>query len=80
MKQAVFAAISDKNVNNPIGVGLFNSAAIGANIVSILAMNLQNPNAECENIGGNSTENDMYKIFKFDEIPTLARRRKIGVA
>ena len=53
IKQAVFAAMRHQKANIPIGVGLFNSAAIGAIIVAILARNFENPKAELENIGGN---------------------------
>lgn len=68
------------NENIPIGVGDLSSAAIGANIVAILATNLANPNAEWDKIGGNSIENDMKVIFILKVIPTLASIKNIGVA
>ena len=80
IKQETDAPRNERIVKRIIGLGEAISATIGANIVPVLAIVLANPNAVCENMGGNRNANAKYEMFKVYAIPTLANKIIAGIA
>ena len=72
-------AINVDKQNAVIGIGLFNSATVGAIIVPIFPKTLQIPKAVAANIAGNIYALAKYAILKVAATPNLASNIIIGI-